>query len=283
MAFHTISVMARARGVTTVIATSTYLKEAVVPADDVTRTPVPAAITTPSRVEAGIGTLEFTDGYPTRETTAKLRDSSGLLARCRGVHELDPGGVDLRRSGGIPGRRDKGRRRVDLLGVDGLQVTVLDRERRHGLLPRLPRPVRRSAGAGDPHGQPGHRRRHVVRLDHRLRSARRGSRPRRHLPAAPPGLRRTGARGRPLRPSLGHQPCASARPGVHRPEREQRPRPDRGPDQGAAEDLPLLPRRPGQQHRRLPDRAWSARPTRGASEPSLRGGDRAGDEHGPAQ
>ena len=32
---------------------------------DVTKTPVPAAITTPSRVEAGIGTLEFTDGYPT--------------------------------------------------------------------------------------------------------------------------------------------------------------------------------------------------------------------------
>ena len=31
MAFHTISVMARAWGVTTVIATSTYLKEAVCP------------------------------------------------------------------------------------------------------------------------------------------------------------------------------------------------------------------------------------------------------------
>ena len=74
MAFHTISVMARAWGVTTVIATSTYLREAVMPADDVTKTPVPAAITTPSRVEAGIGALEFTDGYPTSETAAKLRD-----------------------------------------------------------------------------------------------------------------------------------------------------------------------------------------------------------------
>jgi len=25
-------------------------------------------------VESGIGTLEFTDGYPTRETATKLRD-----------------------------------------------------------------------------------------------------------------------------------------------------------------------------------------------------------------
>ena len=30
------------------------------------KTAVPSEITTPSRVEAGIGTLEFTDGYPTR-------------------------------------------------------------------------------------------------------------------------------------------------------------------------------------------------------------------------
>ena len=41
---------------------------------DVTKTPVPAAITTPSKVEAGIGALEFTDGYPTSETAARLRD-----------------------------------------------------------------------------------------------------------------------------------------------------------------------------------------------------------------
>ena len=41
---------------------------------DLTKTPVPEEITTPPKVEAGIGTLEFTDGYPTRETAAKLRD-----------------------------------------------------------------------------------------------------------------------------------------------------------------------------------------------------------------
>jgi hypothetical protein len=44
------------------------------PADDVTKTPVPSAITTPSSVETGIGALEFTNGYPTAETAKKLRD-----------------------------------------------------------------------------------------------------------------------------------------------------------------------------------------------------------------
>ncbi|TRW45689.1 DUF1254 domain-containing protein [Georgenia yuyongxinii] len=46
---------------------------------DVTKTPVPAAITTPSSVEAGVGTLEFTDGYPTEQTASKLRDHLDYL------------------------------------------------------------------------------------------------------------------------------------------------------------------------------------------------------------
>jgi hypothetical protein len=46
---------------------------------DVTKTPVPAAITTPSKAEAGIGALEFTDGYPTSETAARLRDHLDYL------------------------------------------------------------------------------------------------------------------------------------------------------------------------------------------------------------
>jgi hypothetical protein len=44
-----------------------------------TPTPVPAAITTPSSVKAGIGTLEFTDGYPKGETAEKLRDHLDYL------------------------------------------------------------------------------------------------------------------------------------------------------------------------------------------------------------
>jgi hypothetical protein len=42
-------------------------------------TPVPAEITTPSKVESGIGTLEFTDGYPTAGTADKLRDHLDYL------------------------------------------------------------------------------------------------------------------------------------------------------------------------------------------------------------
>jgi hypothetical protein len=41
---------------------------------DVTKTPGPAAITTPATQKSGIGMLEFTDDCPTRDTAAKLRD-----------------------------------------------------------------------------------------------------------------------------------------------------------------------------------------------------------------
>jgi hypothetical protein len=46
---------------------------------DVTRTPVPEAITTPSKVETGIGALEFTDGFPTSQTAETLRDHLNYL------------------------------------------------------------------------------------------------------------------------------------------------------------------------------------------------------------
>jgi hypothetical protein len=46
---------------------------------DVTKTPVPESIMTSPKVEAGIGTLEFTDGYPTVETAERLRDHLDYL------------------------------------------------------------------------------------------------------------------------------------------------------------------------------------------------------------
>ncbi len=42
-------------------------------------TPIPASITTPDQVESKVGTLEFTDGYPTAETAAKLADELDYL------------------------------------------------------------------------------------------------------------------------------------------------------------------------------------------------------------
>jgi hypothetical protein len=53
-------------------------EEAAMPAD-VTKTPVPEQITTPSTVQSGIGTLEFIDGYPTAETADRLRDHLDYL------------------------------------------------------------------------------------------------------------------------------------------------------------------------------------------------------------
>ena len=47
--------------------------------NDIERTVVPSEITTPSKVDISIGTLEFTDGYPTRETAARLRDHLDYL------------------------------------------------------------------------------------------------------------------------------------------------------------------------------------------------------------
>jgi hypothetical protein len=48
--------------------------------EDATKTtPVPAATTTSPSVKAGIGTLEFTDGYPIGETAATLRDHLDYL------------------------------------------------------------------------------------------------------------------------------------------------------------------------------------------------------------
>ena len=44
-----------------------------------TRTEIPAFLTTPDKVESKIGTLQFNDGYPTRETAAKIRDELDYL------------------------------------------------------------------------------------------------------------------------------------------------------------------------------------------------------------
>ncbi|MHC4912197.1 MAG: DUF1254 domain-containing protein, partial [Planctomycetota bacterium] len=42
-------------------------------------TEVPKSITTPDKVETRLGTLEFKDGYPARETAAKIRDELDYL------------------------------------------------------------------------------------------------------------------------------------------------------------------------------------------------------------
>ena len=75
------------------------------PANDATKTPVPAAITTPSRVGTGIGALEFTDGYPTGETAAKVRDHLDYLHGVETFMNTVSGGLGLCHQAGVPGRR----------------------------------------------------------------------------------------------------------------------------------------------------------------------------------
>jgi hypothetical protein len=58
---------------------TSILEETAMTDSDTSRTAVPAEITTPSRVEAGIGGLEFTGGYPMPGTAAKLRDHLDYL------------------------------------------------------------------------------------------------------------------------------------------------------------------------------------------------------------
>jgi hypothetical protein len=61
---------------------------------EVTKTPVPAAVTTPSRVEARIWDLDCCDGYPTPGNCGDAARPPGLPAqrrlpaRRRDVHEL---------------------------------------------------------------------------------------------------------------------------------------------------------------------------------------------------
>ena len=57
------------------------------------RTEIPVSITTPDKVEAKIGTLQFKDGYPTGEAAAKIRD------------ELDSWRFGLRHAQGLDGHR----------------------------------------------------------------------------------------------------------------------------------------------------------------------------------
>jgi len=49
------------------------------PADQVTRTPVPVSVTTAEKVESRMGTLEFNDGYPMGDTAAQMRDHLDYL------------------------------------------------------------------------------------------------------------------------------------------------------------------------------------------------------------
>ena len=126
---------------------------------------------------------------------------------------------------------------LDLLGADGGRVGVPDRERRHGLFPRLHRPDVGADGRRDPSAWRWRLRRHVVGMDRRLRPAGPGSWRRRPVPARP--ARTTTA---PLPDSGFHVGRSRTSTGAHAravvPD-GRRPGANRRHDQADDEDLPV--------------------------------------------
>jgi hypothetical protein len=160
---------------------------------DASRSAVPSAITTPATQESGIGTLEFTDGYPTRETAAKLRDHLDYLHGVESFMNTIQGvSTYAIRDGFLNAGISDGDVLIfsELMDSAGLYLTgnadtvyFLD----------VPQLVRRPNRPGNAFGHPRRPRRHVVPLDHRLRPPGRRPRPGRHLSDRPPGLRRATA------------------------------------------------------------------------------------------
>ena len=104
--------------------------------DAADRTEVPPEVTTASPVETGIGVLEFTDGYPTRETATNLRDHLDYL---HGVEAFMNSIQGVSTYAIRQGFLDAGVMDGDVLIFSELMDSrslFLTRERRHCLLPR---------------------------------------------------------------------------------------------------------------------------------------------------
>ena len=212
---------------------------------------VPAAtiksLSAPARVETRIGTLEFKDGVPSAETARTVYDALDFTQRARRLQQQLPRRLGLRASAracSSIGAEDE--RRRHLLGADGRELAVPDRERRHGLLHVGHRPQRRPDGDRAAVRRRRHDQRHVVLLDHRHRRPRPRPRARRQVPDRAARLRRAAARGRLLRRAFEDQPRALRRarlPRRRRPEAGGRER------QGEPEDLPLRAGQLRHQHR----------------------------------
>ena len=223
-------------------------------ASDAPRTAVPAEVTTPPRIETGIGTLEFTDGYPTPDTASRLRDHldylhgvEAFMNSIQGVSTyairdgfLNAGVMD----GDVLIFSELVDSRTLLLTPNADTVyfwTFLDLS--HGPLV-VETPVDTLGMVDDmwwgwvtDFGLPGPDR------------GRGGT----YL-LVPPGHEGPLPEDGFITRRRANQPRAGARPRVHQPERGQRPGAHRCRNQGAAEDLPLRRGRRRHQHRQLPRR-----------------------------
>ncbi len=149
-------------------------------------------IMTPDSVATRLGTLEFFDGMPTDATTARSSSSTSTFLAGVEVFLDRPGGVAR---GDAPGneswadRREQGRH---LRRPDGLQLAVPDRQHRHRVRPRGPRPRPDGPTVVEipPGLRTGHGRRRVVPVRHRHGRTRPRPRAGRQVPDPPARLRR---------------------------------------------------------------------------------------------
>ena len=99
------------------------------------QTAISPAITTPDKVETRIGTLDFKDGMPSKETIAKVYDNLDFTHAFEAFVNTFQGVSIARPSQRISERRGEGQRSPHLLRSDGRQVAVPDGQRGHDLLP----------------------------------------------------------------------------------------------------------------------------------------------------
>ena len=110
---------------------------------------IPPSITTPDKVETRIGTLEFKDGAPSKDTLDKVYDNLDFTHAFEAFVNTFQGVNAAGDHEGLCRHRGEGQRAPHLLRVDGRQVAVPDGECGHRLFRGLHRPEQRSDGVRD--------------------------------------------------------------------------------------------------------------------------------------
>ena len=132
-------------------------------------TDIPANVITPDRTETRLGTLEFTDGFPSAETSQKIWDFMDFQ-RAVEVMIMTTPAASL--SGFRRGIREFGPDNETMIvweGRHGLPGPDPDAQHHGGLHVHVDRPEGRPDGHGDPAERPRDHRRRLVPLRHGLR------------------------------------------------------------------------------------------------------------------
>ena len=181
-------------------------------------------LSTPDRVESRLGGLEFTDGAPSAKTVETLYDHLDYVHALNAFLTAFPAASTWAIREGFLG-----------IGVEDNSVLIFSE-----LMDSSSRFLTANADTVyyimfvDLNDGPmvvetppmafGHVRRHVVPVDHRLRSSRPRPRRRRQVPPRSARLRRCAPRGRLLRRPLAHEPRPDAGSVVHGGQRSRRRR-----------------------------------------------------------